>query len=42
MKKQYENPIVEIELVDDIDILTCSADIGDYCPENDDTFEDWE
>ena len=37
MKKQYENPIVEIELIEQIDILTCSdqanCDCDDY--END-------
>ena len=24
MKKQYENPVVEIELISQIDVLTCS------------------
>lgn len=34
MKKQYENPVVEIELIDMIDVLTCSnnadCDCDDY------------
>ena len=41
MKKQYENPMIEIQVVDDIDILTCSQDVGDWCPTNDDKREDW-
>ena len=41
MKKQYENPMIEIQVVDDIDILTCSQDVGPYCPENDDVEQDW-
>ena len=38
MKKQYENPMVEIQVVDDIDILTCSNPADCDC---DDTREDW-
>ena len=31
MKKQYENPMVEIQVVDDIDILTCSTNPNCDC-----------
>ena len=42
MKKQYENPMIEIQVVDDIDILTCSNDVGGVCPmEQEDWQEDW-
>ena len=37
-KKQYENPVVEIELINQIDVLTCSnfadCDCDDYEPDN--------
>ena len=30
MKKQYENPMIEIQVVDDIDILTASTNLAEY------------
>ena len=40
MKKQYENPMIEVQVVDDIDILTCSMDVNGYCPEKDNILGD--
>ena len=40
MKKQYENPVVEIELINQIDVLTCSNMADCNCDDYDDDIFD--